>query len=201
MGLVLHSFRRCPYAIRVRVALHEKQIPFELREEKLSDPSPELLRANPLGQVPVLILEDGRPMPESAVITRYLEETFPSSPLAPEGAWPAIERWTRWCDVDFKPWLDRYKYEWKEMEPAAQEELLLAARGLLSLLESALAVGPWILGAKFTLADVHLFPFLRQWDRSHSVGRALFDFPRVWAWLDRAMARPSFERAMARAGS
>jgi glutathione S-transferase len=178
------------------VVLYEKEIPFVLREEKLSDPSPELLRANPSGQVPVLILEDGRSMPESAVITRFLEERFPEPALVPSGAWPAVERWTEWCDVRFKPWLDRYKYDWSEMAPEAQTDLERVARGLFSEIETALERGPWLLGGQFTLADAHLFPFLRQWDRSHPDGRERFSFPLLWAWLDRAMARLSFERAM-----
>ena len=74
--ITLYSFRRCPFAIRVRMVLHEKEIPFKVIEEELKNLSPELLKLHPEGRVPVLVHGD-LVIYESAIITEYLDDCFP----------------------------------------------------------------------------------------------------------------------------
>src|SRR4051794_35219908 len=111
-SLILYSFRRCPFAIRVRMVLEEKNIEYQKLEENLSKLSPELLALHPEGRVPLLVHErDGRRQVifQSSIITEYLDETFPGSPLlAPLMPSDPMDRaqvrlWTYWCDQIFKP--------------------------------------------------------------------------------------------------
>jgi glutathione S-transferase len=197
-GLVLHSFRRCPFAIRVRMVLEEKGIDYTVIEEDLSHPSSELLRVNPSGQVPVLI-HQGQAIPESAVITEYLEELFPKPALMPETAIgrAQVRLWTHWCAESLKPDLDTFKYGWEPLQAAAREELLARLRSHLSRLEGALANQPFLLGAHLTLADVHVFPFYRQLTRARPNDPGLLPLPPLLnAWLERILARPTFTRVM-----
>jgi glutaredoxin len=78
--LILHSYRRCPFAIRVRMALEEKELAYRLVEENLAELSDELLRIHPEGRVPVLI-HDGHVIVESTFIcesskTRWVTSHF-----------------------------------------------------------------------------------------------------------------------------
>src|SRR4051812_4487182 len=103
--LTLHSFRRCPFAIQARLALEEKGLAYKSLEEDLAHPSEALLRVNPSGEVPVL-LHEGHAIPESAVITEYLEERFPETPrLMPADAASRarVRLWTLWCARELKP--------------------------------------------------------------------------------------------------
>ncbi len=182
--LVLHSYRRCPFAIRVRMTLEEKGLAYSVVEESLRAPSAALLAVNPSGKVPVLLV-DGVAMPESAVITAYLEQKFPLPALGSPGDW------TEWCDSVFKPDLDLYKYKFADCD---QDALVARLRGHLGKLENALAM-EYLGGSALSMADIHVFPFYRQLSKCEGfAGR--FTFPRADAWLERITARPSFQRAM-----
>jgi glutathione S-transferase len=79
----LYDAARCPFCARVRLALAEKGIAYERVEIDLADRPALLYELNPVGRVPVL--DDGFPLPESAVILEYLEERFPDPALLPAG--------------------------------------------------------------------------------------------------------------------
>ena len=68
---ILYSFRRCPYAMRARLALAISETRYELREVKLARKPAELLEASPKGTVPVLVLADGTVIEESIEIMRW----------------------------------------------------------------------------------------------------------------------------------
>ena len=68
---VLYSFRRCPYAIRARMALLQAELTVELREVVLSDKPPVMLEVSPKGSVPVLVLPNGQVIEESLAIMRW----------------------------------------------------------------------------------------------------------------------------------
>jgi glutathione S-transferase len=77
----LYDAARCPFCARVRLALAEKAVAYETVEVDLGNRPPWLFELNPLGKVPVL--DDGFPLPESAVVMEYLEERFPEPALLP----------------------------------------------------------------------------------------------------------------------
>jgi glutathione S-transferase len=198
--LILHSYRRCPFAIRVRMVLEEKGLAYEIKEEKLSAKSEELLRLHPEGRVPLLI-HIGKALPESAVIAEYLEEVYPEPSLMPEGgAWAKAQMriWTHWCDRTFKPDVDLYKYRWPQLLEADQEALTKRLESHFFKLESALSGQAFLMGRELSLADIHVFPFYRQIRKSRENLPELFKIARCEAWLQRITERPSFERVMRR---
>lgn len=196
--LVLHSFRRCPFAIRVRMVLEEKGLSYKTIEEDLSHPSEALLRLNPSAQVPVLI-HQGQAIAESAIINEYLEESFPSPALLSKDP---LERarmrlWTQWCSSFFKPNLDLYKYETAQMSPEDVSGLLARVQSCLRKMDEPLAHSPFLQGSELTLTDIHLFPFYRQMRRCPE----LMDFSpygKLNNWYERILARPSMERVLAK---
>ena len=107
---VLYSFRRCPYAMRARLALRVAGVPYELREVALKAKPAAMLALSPKATVPVLQLPDGSVLEESLDIMAWaLAQSDPEGWLAqgsPEEAQALIER----NDGPFKHLLDRYKY-------------------------------------------------------------------------------------------
>lgn len=199
--LLLHSYRRCPFAIRVRMVLEEKALPYTVFEEDLGNLSPELMRLHPEGKVPLLLVggPNGVPIHESSVITEYLEDRFPTPQFLPSDPLvkAQVRLWTHWSNELLKPDLDSFKYEWKDLTPDLQDALLTRLKLRISELKAALAAGPFLMGDAFTLADIHVFPFYRQLQKSRPDFQALLgDTAVVDAWLDRIVSRPSFERVM-----
>ena len=199
MSLTLHSYRRCPFAIRVRMVLEEKGILYKVIEENLSHFSEELLLLHPEGKVPLLI-HDGQAIHESAVITEYLDEAFPQVPLMPKAAMDRarVRLWTFWANQLLKPDLDAFKYEWKKLEPEPKAALLERLRKRVQELNEALKDQPFLMGQSLNLADIHVFPFYRQLQKCQpDFAQLLEPTPATEAWLARIVARPSFERVMA----
>jgi len=98
----LYHFPLSPFCRKVRLVLAEKRIEVELVEEKYWEPTPEFLRRNPAGKVPVLKI-DGLTLSDSVAICEYLEETVPEPPLMPRDAAQRAEvrRLTAWFDDKF----------------------------------------------------------------------------------------------------
>jgi len=200
-AIVLHSYRRCPFAIRVRMVLEEKGIEYQVIEEDLSNLSKELLAHHPEGRVPLLIhkMETGNQiLYQSTVITEYLEDTFPSPTLMPSEPHlkAKVRLWTYWCDQIFKPDLDQYKYDFKKLSPKDQSELIRRLESNLDQWNSALKKDQFMVGPKITLADIHLFPFARQFFAIKPPYAGIEKFEFLLNWLERLVSRPSFERVM-----
>lgn len=188
----LYSFRRCPYAMRARMALLTSGAPFEIREVVLRNKPPEMILASPKATVPVLVLADGRVVDESIDIMRLaLRRNDPEDWLAGDDA-ALIEAF----DDRFKHHLDRYKYAGRHgADPIEQR---LAGLTLLQTLEERLAGRPNLCREAPALADIAIMPFVRQFA---AVDTAWFDaqaIPQVQAWLARHVASPLFARAMVR---
>ncbi|NBX69880.1 MAG: glutathione S-transferase family protein [Proteobacteria bacterium] len=181
-AIKVFSYRRCPFAMRVRIALHEKEIPFEIKEEDLKNFSEELRRLHPEVKVPLLV-HGKRIIYESAIITEYIDELMPDkNPLMPKtaGEKSEVRLWTYWCNHQFKPDLDRFKYGTSRFK---EEECLGA--------EETLRISDWLVGEFFSLADINVFPFVRQISRIQPVPAFLNQFPRTVNWMDRIGSRPS----------
>ena len=109
---ILYSFRRCPYAMRARLALLASGIAYEHREVVLRDKPAELLAASPKGTVPVLVLQNGEEIGQVIdqsldIMLWVLGQNDPYHWL--ENAEDALKMIAQ-CDGDFKFHLDRYKY-------------------------------------------------------------------------------------------
>lgn len=182
---ILYSFRRCPYAMRARLAIAASGIPVELREVVLRAKPAEMLEASPKGTVPVLVLDDGRVIEESFDIMAWaLGRNDPQAWLPATAEDEArTEALIGECDGPFKQALDRYKYpgRYEGADPhAARSEGVV----FLNSLDGLLASGPFLTGDGFALADAAILPFVRQF--AH-VDRDWFyaqDFRHVIAWLE-----------------
>lgn len=184
--------------MRVRLALHEKQLSFVTKEEDLKNFSQELLRLHPEKKVPLLIHGDAI-VYESAVITEYLEDAFPSTlPLMPTLAHERaqVRLWTHWCNHTFKPHIDHYKYG--EVRSTKNDVDHAPGRLLqdLAKLESALKTSEWLVGQTMTLADIHVFPFYRQLVKTNPALPGLGSHYQANRWYEKIGSRPAFEKTM-----
>ena len=179
--ITLYDAPRCPYCARVRIVLAEKGVEVDVVEIDLSDRPAWLYEKNPKGRVPVLE-EDGRPLPESAVIMEFLEERYPEPALLP--ADPADRAYVRLLIFRDKDFTDPY-YAFRCGEDGAAEQLDAA----LGAFDAVLATRPYLGGMEFGLADIAYVPwFLRARDM---LGVELDGSPSVAAWLARLEERPS----------
>lgn len=189
---ILYSFRRCPYAMRARMALLVSGTVCVLREVRLSDKPAALIAASPKGTVPVLVLSDGTVIDQSIDIMRWaLRRTDPEGWLAGDDAALIAAN-----DGPFKHHLDRYKYPGRYGSDAAAHRA--AGLALLGSLEDRLAQGAYLCGGRRGLADIAVMPFVRQFAETD---RAWFDsqpLPALRAWLAGLLASPLFEGAMLR---
>jgi glutathione S-transferase len=163
---VLYSFRRCPYAMRARLALMVSETRCELREVKLSAKPAALIAASAKATVPVLILPDGTVIDESIDVMRWaLARNDPEGWLKRDD--PALIAAN---DRGFKHALDRYKYpDRHRSEPLEHRESGLE---FLRDLDARLATAGQLCGADRGLADMAVFPFVRQFA---AVDREWFD--------------------------
>ena len=189
---VLYSFRRCPYAMRARMALAVSGVTYEHREVVLRDKPAEMLEVSPKGTVPVLVTDDGV-LEESLDIMRWaLGRNDPEGWLDREDAALLAAN-----DGPFKHHLDRFKYS-SRYEGVDPEEHGTKAVGYLRTLDERLAATPFLGGATRGLTDVAIFPFVRQFANAD---RAYFDaqgFGHLAAWLEGLVNSDLFTGVMAK---
>ena len=189
---VLYSFRRCPYAMRARMALLASGAVCEIREVVLRAKPAAMLALSPKATVPVLALPDGQVIAESLDIMRWALARHDPQHWLEGDADDLIAA----NDGPFKHHLDRYKYPDRHgSDPAVHRAAALA---LLEPLEARLAERANLTRDARALADIALFPFVRQFAQTD---RAWFDaqpLPRLQRWLARHIAAPLFDQAMIR---
>jgi glutathione S-transferase len=148
-----------PYARKVRIALAEKKIDYALREESPWTPGNAVSAANPLGKIPVLVLDDGTRLFDSRVIVEYLDTVSPVSRLIPEPSRQriAVKRWEALadglCDAAAAINLERKRPARQQSSPwiARQQETIDRALGEMAL---ELDARPWCNGEGYSLADI-----------------------------------------------
>ncbi|MFM7013230.1 MAG: glutathione S-transferase [Betaproteobacteria bacterium] len=160
--VILYSYRRCPYAMRARMALRVADIEIEQIEISLRDKPQAMLDISPKGTVPVLQCPDGRVIEQSLEIMRWaLERNDPQKWLQHADDAEQLSFVQR-NDTDFKHWLDRYKYAERYPDFTAQYYRDQAIATLLDSLEARLAHTQYLGGQSPCLSDVAIFPFVRQ---------------------------------------
>ncbi len=159
---ILYSFRRCPYAIRARMALTITEQGYEHREVVLRDKPGALLEVSPKGTVPVLVLDD-KVIDESEDIMLWaLAQKDPQGWLGPEQETQNEMRvLVRRTEAELKRHLDRYKYADRYPGVDACEERRLGSE-FLSELDHRLANTRYLFGDRFAFADAAIAPFVRQ---------------------------------------
>ena len=193
----LYSFRRCPYAMRARMALIVSKQTCTIREILLRDKPAAMLEASAKGTVPVLVLPDGRVLDESLDIMRWaLDRHDPEGwrPETPE-VQATVDALVADNDGPFKHHLDRYKYATR-YEDADPVQHRVEAEQFITKLEQRLAATPFLLGDHRSFADVAIMPFVRQFAHAD---RATFEarpFPNIQRWLSAFLETPLFKDAM-----
>lgn len=193
---VLYSFRRCPYAMRARLALVAAGQRCELREVVLRNKPAEMLAASPKGTVPVLIAQDGSVLEQSLDVMLWaLRRGDPLRWLQPgTGTLQDMLALVARCDDEFKSQLDRYKYP--ERHADGGETARERGSAFLRDLEDRLSASPQLAASHATLADAAVMPFVRQFAMVDQEWFDLQPWPRLQAWLSSWIACELFERAM-----
>ncbi|BFG28855.1 putative glutathione S-transferase [Prunus yedoensis var. nudiflora] len=196
--VLLLDFWSSPYGMRLRVALAEKGIQYEYREEDLSNKSALLLQSNPVHKkIPVLI-HNGKPVSESLVALQYIDEVWKDkTPLLPSD--PYLRAQARfWADfVDKKvSELGRVVRTTKgEEQEAAKKEFLES----IGLLEGELGDKPYFGGETLGFVDVALIPFYSWFYVYEKCGNFSIEAeqPKFYAWAKRCMQKESVSKSLA----
>ncbi|HEX6119417.1 MAG TPA: glutathione S-transferase family protein [Dongiaceae bacterium] len=158
----LYSLPLSPYAARVRGVIYAKDLDVETVPPPADRSSPEFRALNPAGRIPILVLDDGSALPESAVIVEYLEDAFPAPPLRPRSAkeQARVRLITTVADLYVMQALLPIFYL---LDAGSKDEAALAAGfekldAGLAHLESLLRPGAYAHGDRATTADVWLTP-------------------------------------------
>jgi stringent starvation protein A len=179
--MTLYDAARCPFCARVRIVLAEKGLAYETVEIDLADRPGWLYDLNPTGKVPVLD-EDGWILPESSVISEYLNERYPEPPLWPDD--PGMRAAARLLVFRFDDFSKPY-YALRRGEDGARQRFDEELAALGTILEGL----PWLSGPAFGLADVAFLPWLLR--ARDLLGIELDASPAVVDWVARACERPS----------
>lgn len=198
MGAILYSFRRCPYAMRARMALRIAKIDYEHREVILRDKPQAMLDVSPKGTVPVLLFEDGRVLDESIDIMDYAlachvplnwrdEDTVSGQLIAAN-------------DGPFKYHLDHYKYASRYKDDAKRGDIDLShrreAERHIQTLEALLSDNTYLLSDYQSLADIAIFPFIRQFANTDKEWWEANPYAKTREWLSRQINSDLFQNIM-----
>ncbi len=234
--LTLYHGWRSSASRRVRLCLAEKGLAFESRIVDLvkgEHHSPEYLKLNPNGVIPLLILDDGRSLYESGTICEYIDETWPEPPLRPADAYDraVMRNWIRhvdglignlivfnwahgmaqvaqkWTDAELaerlakvpskerrEAWLRTARKPYTDEERAEARGKLVT--GLLDRMEEMMRASDWLVGGRYSIADIAAVPFVKRIDEEiapDEMTRA--KHPKVAAWWAAIQARPAFAAA------
>lgn len=194
MPNTLYSFRRCPYAMRARLAIAVSLQPVRLREIILKNKPQQMLDISSKGTVPVLQLADGTVLEESLDIMVWaLERSDPQQWL--NNNLIDMLQLIEVNDFKFKDYLDKYKYADRYPEHSA-EYYREQAENFLAHLEERLQRNPFLFGEQVSLADMAIFPFIRQFAHVDSDWFAAAPYPFLQRWLNKLIEGPLFNSIM-----
>lgn len=199
MAPLLYSYRRCPYAMRARMALLAAGIEFDAHEIVLRDKPAEMLARSPKGTVPVLVRPDGQVLEQSLDIMRWAFSVHDPAGWWARAQGPANLELLSLCDGPFKHHLDRTKYpeRFEGADPARHRAQALEV--LLQPLDARLQHTAQLGGDQPCATDLALFPFVRQFA---AVDPTWFGdqlpLPALKAWLAGWLSHPLFSAAMAK---
>lgn len=198
MSAVLYSYRRCPYAVRARMALSYSQIPVEIREISLREKPTSLLKISPKGTVPVfqqgnLVIEQSLEIMKWAIAQSDPDVWYPTD-LEPE-----IAYLINMNDGPFKKLLDGYKYPGRTLSEGyltRSEALVSAVELFIDPLNQCLSRNKFLVSNQISLADIAIFPFIRQFSMVDQVWFANSGFHELNKWLWHHLESPLFNSVM-----
>ena len=190
---LLVSFKTCPWVQRSAIILREKNTPFEFRHIEPDNRPDWFLAISPHKKVPVLSIDDKVSLFESSAIAEYLDETIAPRLHPDDPVLRAINRaWTDYIPT-FASAVTATGYAADEAAYKAAAEKIPAAFAQLERALEKQGAGPFFNGAKYSLVDAAYAPFLQRYvflDRVKPLG-VIEKFPRLKAWADTLMKRPS----------
>lgn len=197
MKPLLFSFRRCPFAIRARLAIEVSGVDVDTHEVSLRAKPKEMLECSPKGTVPVLKFADGYVLEQSLDIMQWaLSIHDPEHWLDHDSAVTAeMMALIQHNDESFKPKLDLYKYAVRypqHPESYYREQ----AEPFLVELESRLSKDGYLLAGRYTLADMAIFPFVRQFSNVNSDWFYASRYQHLIQWLNRLTGAALFQSVM-----
>lgn len=202
MTAVLYSFRRCPYAMRARMALRYAGCTVQIHEVSLKAKPPEMLERSPKGTVPVLVLEDQALGDQ--VIDQSLDIMHWALAQNDPDKWLLINNGDGRRDIQalieendqvFKQHLDRYKYFVRHPE-YPQEHYRQLGEVFLQKLEARLKDRDFLITDRLSLADIAVAPFIRQFSAVDPDWFATSPYPKLRGWLERFIQSALFKAVM-----
>ncbi|MCP4790588.1 MAG: glutathione S-transferase [Gammaproteobacteria bacterium] len=190
---IFYSFRRCPYAMRARLALHFAQCTVELREILLKHKPQVMLEVSPKGTVPVLVLDSGEVLEESLDIMLWALAQHDPHAMLRHG--DSALAWVQRNDEEFKFHLDRYKY-FERYPAGTQQQYRIQAEVFLIDLEAVLQQQTYLGGNTPDLADLALWPFIRQFAGVDPSWFWQSEYVQVRAWLQVFLEAQAFVEIM-----
>ena len=191
---ILYTYRRCPYAMRARMALQYADIQFEYREIELRNKPQSMLHLSPKGTVPVLYV-DGLVLDQSLDIMHWALQ------ISDPDGWNMLDEniakaWIEKNDEIFKTLLDQYKYPNRYPQLNQAAVLSDAMELMLEPMEHVLGSSQYLLGNRMTWVDVAIFPFIRQFSMVDQQKFELLPIPRIQKWLRRQIESKLFLSVM-----
>ncbi|TPG58658.1 glutathione S-transferase family protein [Roseomonas nepalensis] len=203
---ILHHLPLSPACRKVRLALHEKRIPFELRAERIWERREEFLAMNPAGTVPVLEEETGLVIADSSAICEYLDEAYPDMPLIgrTHAERAEVRRLVAWFDGKFDREVTRNLYfekQLKRMLGRGNPDAGALRAGYANIKPHIEYIGwlaesrAWLAGGQISLADLAAAAHLSCLDYIGDVDWSMNDA--VKDWYARVKSRPAFRPILA----
>jgi glutathione S-transferase len=194
MNPILYSYRRCPYAMRARMALKYAAIKVEHREIELRKKPQSMLDLSPKGTVPIMLVDD-------LVLDQSLDIMHWAIQQVDPDGWGNVDKeiaqaWIEKNDGRFKVLLDQYKYPNRHPELDRVAVLGEALEFMLLPMESALQSSQHLLGNKMTWVDVAIFPFIRQFSMVDQNQFEQLPIPAVKRWLTQHLESDLFNAVM-----
>lgn len=190
----LYTFRRCPYAIRARLAIATSGVAVTQHEVDLRNKPQSMLTISPKATVPVLQLADGAVIDESLDIMRWaLQQNDPEHWLPIENA--NVNTLIAQNDSSFKRDLDHYKYP-NRFPESSMENYRDACEKFVQILEDRLASSAFLTGDKFGFADAAIVPFIRQFAHVDKDWFYQSRHRHVIKWLDQILSSAIFAEVM-----
>jgi glutathione S-transferase len=195
---ILYTFKRCPYAMRARMAIYTAGVKVEQIEVSLKNKPQSLLEYSPKGTVPVLVTVRGEVIDQSRDIMLWaLHQADPDNWLLQKDPLKQQEMKTLvdTCDIEFKPLLDRYKY-FDRYPNFSQAEYRQQAEFFLQRLNDRLAQHHYLMDEKMRFVDVAIFPFIRQFANMDKIWFTQSPYRNLQRWLDACISTKLFTTIM-----
>ncbi|MDF2765254.1 MAG: Glutathione S-transferase domain protein [Rhodospirillales bacterium] len=198
--LRLYDYYDSGNGYKVRLLLAQLGIPYEYVEKDIvqgETRTPEFLKLNPNGRIPVVVLEDGTPLAESNAILFYFAESTPYLPADKLGRARALQ-WLFFEQYSHEPYVAVARFLLRHTEPDDPRRSMLEQRqkggyAALGVMERHLAENPFLVGGRYSIADIALYAYTHVADQG---GFELSSYPCVRAWLARVEAQPGYVRML-----